>query len=85
LALALVRDPRDHRVLVNEEDLVDCETDMGAPVQICGIADAVSPGHWRVRLGAGRVLPSRGRVLHWQAPRPATDGGFQQTSHTGPV
>jgi hypothetical protein len=45
LALALVRDPRDHRVPVNEEDLVDFETDMGAPVQICGIADAVSPGH----------------------------------------
>ncbi len=41
LALALARDPRDHRVPANEEDLADFETDVGAPVQICRIADAV--------------------------------------------
>ena len=70
MALALVRDPRDHRVPANQEDLADLETDVGAPVQICRIADAVSPSHWRVRLRADRVLPSRSRVLYGQAPRP---------------
>ncbi len=40
MALALVRDPRDHRVPANEEDLADFETDVGAPVQICRIADS---------------------------------------------
>jgi hypothetical protein len=47
--------------------------------------EKLSPSHWRVRLRAGRALPSRGRVLHRHPPRPATDGGFKQTSHTGPV
>jgi hypothetical protein len=83
LALAVVRDPPDHRVPVNEEDLAGFEIDAGAPVQIGRIADAVSPSPWRVRLRAGRARPSRSRVLHRQAPRPATGGGFQQTSHTG--
>jgi len=40
LALALVRDPRDHRVPANEEDLADFETDVGTSVTICRIADA---------------------------------------------
>src|ERR1017187_654745 len=74
LALAVVRDPPDHRVPVNEEDLAGFEIDAGAPVQIGRIADAVSPSPWRVRLRAGRARPSRSRVLHRQAPRPATGG-----------
>jgi hypothetical protein len=71
------------RAPANEEDLPDFETTCAAG-QICRIADAMSPGHWRVRLRTGRALPGRGRMLHRQAPRPAVGGGFQQTSHTGP-
>jgi len=73
LALAWVRDPRDHRVSANEEDLADFETDVGAPVQICRIAHAVSPSHWRVQLRAGRALPSRGRPGAASASTSASD------------
>lgn len=58
LALAVVRDPPDHRVPVNEEDLGGFEIDAGAPVQIGRIADAVSPSPG----GSGFVLAGRGRA-----------------------
>jgi hypothetical protein len=79
-----MRAPRDHRVPANEEDLADFETDVGARADMQD-RRCVSPVHWRVRLRAGRALPSRSRMLYRQEPRPATDGGFQQTSRTGPV
>ena len=64
LALALARDPRDHRVPANEEDLADFETDLAAPVQICRIADALSPGHWRPSRIYAQLMPTstRGRI-----------------------
>jgi len=52
------------RCLANEEDLADFETDLAAPVQICRIADALSPGHWRPSRIYAQLMPTstRGRI-----------------------
>lgn len=44
--------------LANEEDLADFETDVAAPVQICRIADTVSPGHWRASRIYAQLMPT---------------------------
>jgi hypothetical protein len=71
LALAVVRDPRDHRAPTNEEDLADFEADLAAPVEIGRIADAAILTRpiscWP---GTAESQP----VLYRQAPRPATGG-----------
>jgi integrase len=58
LALALVRDLRDHRVPVSEEDLADLETDMLRFAKRRGLTFADPTRHLSGGRGAGRtVLP----------------------------